>query len=129
MGGQMDDAGKAVAGSRGTTPVVGFGRRLGVAVVSGPSMVPHLRHGDRVLVRYGARVRPGDVVLVWLPEEVGQPAGRLSVKRALRRQGAGWWVEGDNPFASRDSRSLGPIDDRDVVARVLLRYSPLRRRS
>jgi phage repressor protein C with HTH and peptisase S24 domain len=85
--------------------------------VRGPSMSPALHDGDVVLVRFGARVRPGDAVLVrWAarPEQ-------LSVKRAVRPEGDGWWVRGDNPFGSTDSRQLGPAD---VVAVVRARLWP-----
>ncbi|CAM5486717.1 hypothetical protein SALBM217S_10782 [Streptomyces griseoloalbus] len=37
---------------------------FGVAEVTGPSMVPTLRHGDRLLVHYGARVGRGDVIVL-----------------------------------------------------------------
>ena len=89
---------------------------LGRATVVGPSMVPTLRHGDRVLVRYGAPVRAGDIVVVEVP------GGPLSVKRAVRREDQGWWVEGDNPLASTDSRTFGRVSDEAVVGRVVLRY-------
>ncbi|MFL6137011.1 MAG: nickel-type superoxide dismutase maturation protease [Frankiaceae bacterium] len=91
-------------------------------LVRGPSMVPTLRDGDRLLVRWGGAVRPGALVVVRRPEPVG-----LTVKRAVRRAGGGWWVEGDNPFASADSRGHGPVSDADVVGRVLWRYWPPRR--
>ena len=83
--------------------------------VRGPSMSPALRDGDVVLVRFGASVAAGDVVLVrW----AGRP-GQLSVKRAVRPDGARWWVEGDNPFGSTDSRTLGAAEVLAVVrARV-----------
>jgi phage repressor protein C with HTH and peptisase S24 domain len=74
--------------------------------VRGPSMSPTLHDGDVVLVRFGAAVRPGDVVLVrW-----AQRPGQLSIKRAARPAGQGWWVLGDNPFGSTDSRTLGPAE-------------------
>jgi phage repressor protein C with HTH and peptisase S24 domain len=85
--------------------------------VRGPSMSPALRDGDVVLARFGAPVRPGDAVLVrW----ASRPA-QLSVKRAVRPEGDGWWVEGDNPFGSTDSRGLGPAQ---VVAVVTARLWP-----
>jgi nickel-type superoxide dismutase maturation protease len=87
-------------------------RRVGVR---GPSMSPTLGDGDVVLVRFGAPVRAGDVVLVTWP---GRP-GQLSVKRAVRPEGDGWWVLGDNPFGSTDSRTLGPADVSAVVRRRL----------
>jgi hypothetical protein len=77
-------------------------------VVRGPSMSPTLADGDVVLVTFGARPRPGAVLLVRWPARPGQ----LSVKRAVRAEtGAGpalWEVRGDNPFGSTDSRQLGP---------------------
>ena len=79
--------------------------------VRGPSMSPTLHDGDVVLVRFDAPVRSGDVVLVTWPNRPGQ----LSVKRAVRPDGGGWWVLGDNPFGSTDSRTLGPADTPAVV--------------
>jgi phage repressor protein C with HTH and peptisase S24 domain len=79
--------------------------------VRGPSMSPTLRDGDVVVVRFGARIRGGDVVLVRWAARPGQ----LSVKRAEHAAGTGWWVLGDNPFGSTDSRVLGPADVLAVV--------------
>lgn len=84
-------------------------------------MSPVLADGDVVLARCGARVRPGDVVLVRWPERPGQ----LSVKRAVRPDGAGWWVLGDNPYGSTDSRTLGPAR---VLGVVPVRLYPRPRR-
>jgi phage repressor protein C with HTH and peptisase S24 domain len=81
-------------------------------LVSGPSMVPTLRSGDTVLVRRGGPVRPGDVVLARLR---GLPE-RLVVKRAVRPHDGGWWVLGDNPYGSEDSRAYGAAD---VIGRVV----------
>jgi nickel-type superoxide dismutase maturation protease len=96
---------------------------LGVAVVRGPSMVPSYYEGDRLLVRYGARVRAGDVVLARdprLPE-------RIVVKRAVRRESGGWWLLADNPYAPGDSRQFGAVPDELVIARVLLRLRKAKR--
>jgi phage repressor protein C with HTH and peptisase S24 domain len=79
--------------------------------VRGPSMSPTLHDGDVVLARFGAAPRPGEVVLVgWAARQ-----GQLSVKRAVRQVDEGWWVLGDNPFGSTDSRTLGPAHVRGVV--------------
>jgi phage repressor protein C with HTH and peptisase S24 domain len=89
--------------------------------VSGPSMSPTLRDGDVVVVRHGARIRPGDIVLARfrsLPD-------RLVVKRAARRTGDGWWLASDNTFAGGDSETHGSAD---VLARVVLRIAPGRPR-
>jgi phage repressor protein C with HTH and peptisase S24 domain len=91
------------------------------ALVSGPSMVPTLRDGDRVLARRGAPVRPGDLVLARYAD-----LDHLVVKRAVRPEGTGWWLESDNPYAGGGSTTHGPGD---VQARVICRYWPPRRSS
>jgi hypothetical protein len=63
-------------------------------------------------------VRPGDVVVARFPTR----PDLLVVKRAVRPEGGLWWVEGDNPAVTDDSRRYGPAD---VLARVVLRYWPL----
>jgi hypothetical protein len=94
----------------------------GLAVVRGQSMEPTLRDGDRLLVRYGAPVRPGLLVLAKLP---GRP---LAVKRAVLRDGHGWWVERDNPHVGVDSWLLGTVPESDIRAVVVRRVWPLVRR-
>ena len=85
--------------------------------VSGPSMTPTLRHGDVLIVRHGARIRPGDVVLA----RFRQLPDRLVLKRAVRAEDGGWWLACDNPFAGGDSAAFGVAD---VLARVVLRVRP-----
>src|SRR4051812_26458912 len=90
-------------------------------LVAGPSMAPSARHGDQLLVDVRAvrrPPRPGDVVIVRLPDRP------LSVKRVIRVQPDGVWLEGDNPFGSTDSRDLGAVPADDVVGRVLVRLWP-----
>lgn len=67
-------------------------------------MSPTLADGDVLAVRLGAVPRAGDVVLVRWASRPDQ----LSMKRAVHRDGDGWWVRGDNRFGSTDSRTLGP---------------------
>lgn len=90
---------------------------LGIAVVSGASMVPAYLDGDRLLVRYGGRVRTGDAVLARDPRS----PERILVKRAARREPGGWWLLADNPYAPGDSRQFGVVPDELVLGRVLLR--------
>ena len=94
------------------------GRRLGIALVRGRSMVPTLREGDRLLVVHGGTPEPGRLLVVRLPD------GVVAVKRATRREPDGWWVERDNPVEGVDSWSVGAIPDHDVVAVVLARLWP-----
>ena len=95
------------------------GQGLDVVRVTGRSMLPTLRQGDLLLVRAGARPRPGAIAVVRLPG--GRP---LSVKRLSRRGPDGWWVERDNPAEGVDSWSVGALPDDDVLAVVLARLWP-----
>ena len=81
-------------------------------------MTPTLRGGDCLIVRPGALVRPGDVVVA---QFVTGP-DLLVVKRAVRPHDQGWWVESDNPAGGDDSHRYGAAR---VLARVVLRYWPL----
>jgi phage repressor protein C with HTH and peptisase S24 domain len=91
--------------------------RLVAVLVRGPSMAPTLRDGDAVLAWRGGDPRPGDIVLARFPSRVDL----LVVKRAVRPDGPLWWVAGDNPYGSDDSRTYGPAE---VIGRVILRYWP-----
>ncbi|MFE1955137.1 MULTISPECIES: nickel-type superoxide dismutase maturation protease [Streptomyces] len=82
--------------------------------VEGPSMVPTLYPGDWMLVQHGARVRPGDVVVLRHPFQ----QDLLVVKRIAERRDGGWWVLGDNPGAGGDSTVYGVVPDELVLARV-----------
>jgi hypothetical protein len=76
-------------------------------------MAPTVRSGDAVLVRRGAEIRPGDVVLA----SFRALPGRLVIKRAVRRRERGWELSSDNPFAGGDSSVYGVAD---VHGRALL---------
>jgi nickel-type superoxide dismutase maturation protease len=104
----------------GPKQVRGLATRWVLARVTGPSMSPTVRNGDRLLVRRVRRpddVRPGDVVLARFP---ARPE-LLVVKRVARAVRGGHWVEGDNPFVTDDSRAFGTAV---VVGRVIGRLWP-----
>ncbi len=89
-------------------------------------MLPGLADGDRLLVRYGADVHAGSVVVARFAD------GTLAVKRATERRttraGApAWWLLGDNPDGV-DSRHRGPVAETDVMGVVLARAWPRPRR-
>ena len=86
-------------------------------------MLPALREGDLLLVRHGARPRPGDLVVARFAD------GTVAVKRAVeerrtRSGAAGWWLLSDNPDEGVDSRHRGPVPAPDVLAVVRLRVWP-----
>lgn len=98
-----------------------LGRRCRRLAVTGESMTPALQPGDRVVAVRGLGLRPGDIVAF---RDFRSPA-RILVKRVLGpAPEGGLIVLGDNPGRSTDSRHFGPVTRRDVVGRVVYRYSP-----
>ena len=111
-----DDRGRG--GAHAAVPVLGTAWTM--ARISGPSMSPTVRSGDRLLVRRvrsASSVRPGDVVLARFPSR----PELLVVKRVRRTVPGGHWVEGDNQFRTDDSRTYGTAV---VVGTVVLRLWP-----
>ena len=108
--------------------------------VHGTSMLPVLRPGDVILVQPSAfrrrAPRRGEVVVA-RPSSLG---GRAIVKRvlgtpheevrvALRAWSLGpdeYFLLGDHPAESLDSRALGPITRSELIGRVRLRVWPPR---
>ncbi|WP_245784427.1 S26 family signal peptidase [Geodermatophilus amargosae] len=91
-----------------------------LARVTGPSMTPTVRHGDRLLVRRlrSGHARVGDVVLARFPSR----PDLLVVKRVHRVLARGTVdVRGDNPLVTDDSRAYGPAV---AVGRVVARLRP-----
>ena len=89
-------------------------------MVSGDSMRPGLRAGDRLLVDYRRPPREGDVVVARLAD------GTIAVKRAAERRptrtGAlGWWLLSDDPAVGVDSRHRGVVPEENVLAVVRFR--------
>ena len=91
--------------------------------IVGPSMAPALRNGEWWIAVRGRRMRTGDVVLLRHPDR----PDLMIVKRLARRTDAGWWVLGDNPDQSEDSRQFGPVAESDLLGRLTWRYHPIRR--
>ena len=100
--------------------------RLGLAVVRGRSMEPTLYDGDRLLCLHGVPPRTGRLAVVRLRTTDGPV---VAVKRVTHRVPEGWWVERDNPRVGVDSWRVGAVADQDVVALVLARVWPPRRRA
>ncbi|WP_415753318.1 S24 family peptidase [Nocardioides sp. Kera G14] len=84
----------------------------------GRSMLPTLRPGDLLWIRYDATPRPGDLVVARFAD------GTVAVKRAVERRERGWWLLSDNPDEGVDSRHRGPVPDASLIA-VVRRRVPL----
>jgi hypothetical protein len=111
--------------------------------VAEQSMVPALRPGDWLLAWRTRRVRPGQVVLAWHPKRPGLllvkrvawwergdgPGGMGGSPPCVEGAAGGWWLASDNPSAGAvDSARFGAVPAELIVARVLFRYWPVRRR-
>ncbi len=86
-------------------------------------MSPSYNDGDWLLFRRlravsAAQRLVGKVVVI---ERESYP-GILLIKRVMRADENGLWVEGDNKDASTDSRTWGVITPQEVVGLVALRY-------
>ncbi len=105
----------------GTTGKTGGVFGLTTVRIIGPSMEPMLRNGEVYLAAEKSRPQVGDVVVVQHP----QREQLLTVKRIVRREPSGWWVEGDSVHSSNDSRDFGVVPDQLVRAKILVRLRPL----
>ncbi len=110
----------------GLRRALGARRAIGLQRVRvlGPSMEPTLLAGDRLVVLLLPSwwpVRSGQLVALRDPRP---GSNRLLVKRAQSVIGRAVEFRGDNPLASTDSRTLGPVDRREVLGRPLYRYFP-----
>lgn len=102
--------------------------------IDGASMLPTLFPGDWALVVTPRRYRAGDVVVVEHPGRPGYEMvkrliagpGDVVGERALGRDE--WWVEGDRPDASTDSRHFGPVTRGGLRGKIVLLYWPKERR-
>jgi hypothetical protein len=74
--------------------------------VQGWSMTPVLLPGDRLLVRHGARVRTGQIVLARFRERADLDV----IKRVAGPAQGGWSLISDNASAGSDSRQYGPAE-------------------
>jgi nickel-type superoxide dismutase maturation protease len=81
-------------------------------------MEPTLSDGDWVLARGDGRAQVGDVVVLEHP----QRRGMLIAKRVARVDPAGYWLLGDNPRESTDSRHFGAVPL--LIGKVIWRVRP-----
>lgn len=86
-------------------------------------MEPTYSPGDKLFVSkfvYRFRVpRAGDVVVLHDPR-----TGRLVLKRIERIEGKKYFVAGDNPGESTDSRRFGAVPRDSIIGKVSYKYYP-----
>ena len=99
-------------------------RRVRHVMVTGNSMHPTVRPGDRLItVRTMARPRVGGLALARDP----RAPERLLIKRVHAITGGLVDLRGDAAFASTDSRTFGAVPVHTVQRCVAFRYYPLER--
>lgn len=92
-----------------------FGRRIGIQV-SGDSMVPTLKNDDRVIVDLKQAIGPGDLVLANHPYK---KSIRIIKRVASIDPDANFFLVGDNPDESSDSKAFGAVPSSDIVGKVI----------
>lgn len=102
----------------------GCAKRIVRVEVRGPSMLPTLIEGDRLLVSRTRQLRSGDLVAFADPEV----PERILIKRVASILDGSLIVRGDNERISRDSSDFGPISAEGVVGRAWYRYYPAQSR-
>lgn len=91
--------------------------RFALRRVLGESMYPALEHGQWILVKRCTRYRVGEVVVF----RRGQDE---RIKRVSSVENEFYYVLGDNPNYSKDSRDYGYISQKDVVGKVVVPRRP-----
>ncbi|MCA1784273.1 MAG: nickel-type superoxide dismutase maturation protease [Intrasporangiaceae bacterium] len=110
--------------------VAGIAVRRSFVDVAGPSMLPTLWPGDRLVTipAHRAWLRPGQVVVL---EDPADPS-HLVIKRLTAVDGGRVEVRGDDPDHSTDGRLWGPLPASSVRRIAVTRWpqvlSPLGRR-
>ena len=94
-----------------------IGKRKGF-LVEGDSMLPTLKNGDAVLIAPNTKLAVGDIVLAQHPF-------KRSVK-ILKRIGeidaqGNYFLVGDNPSESTDSRTFGAISLKSILGKAVCR--------
>lgn len=85
--------------------------------VNGRSMYPTLKEGDKLwsVRSYLCDIQVGDIVVA-KPYKCDD---RLVIKRVYRIDGMMYYLLGDNPSESYDSRNYGWVSKKEIVAKVM----------
>lgn len=93
--------------------------------VSGRSMYPTLVDGEKLwsVRTYFVPVEIGDIVVAKpyaLADDPSLDYNRLVIKRVHRAENGYYYLLGDNPDESYDSRNYGWVSKKEIVAKVMM---------
>ncbi len=92
-----------------------LGRRVGFTV-TGDSMLPTFKTGDRVLIDPKATVAVGDIVLANHPYK---KSVRMIKRITSIDSDTNYFLAGDNTADSTDSQTFGKIPAKDILGKVV----------
>ena len=87
-------------------------------LVEGDSMVPALKDGDYVMIDSYAELNIGDIVLAQHPFK--QSVKIIKRIKEISPEGR-YFLVGDNPSESSDSRAFGALSAKDILGKAVCR--------
>jgi nickel-type superoxide dismutase maturation protease len=87
--------------------------------IEGNSMLPTLKDGDEVLSEPPLNLRIGDIVIAKHPFRITPIIKRITNISVDNK----FFLSGDNPDESTDSRSFGEINKKDIFGKVVCRLN------
>jgi nickel-type superoxide dismutase maturation protease len=94
-----------------------LGMRRGIRV-EGDSMLPNLKDGDGILIDSDAKISIGDIILAKHPFKKSV----IILKRLTEiDQNGHYFLVGDNPSESSDSRTFGALSAKHILGKAVCR--------
>lgn len=86
--------------------------------VEGDSMLPNLKNGDGILIDADAKISIGDIILAKHPFKKSV----IILKRLAEiDQNGNYFLVGDNPSESSDSRTFGALSAKHILGKAVCR--------
>lgn len=86
--------------------------------VEGDSMLPNLKNGDGILIDADAKISVGDIILAKHPFKKSV----IILKRLTEiDQNGNYFLVGDNPSESSDSRTFGALSAKHILGKAVCR--------
>jgi nickel-type superoxide dismutase maturation protease len=94
-----------------------LGRRRAI-LVEGDSMLPNLKNGDGILIDPDAPIAVGDIILAKHPFK---KSVKILKRIAEIDQNGNYFLVGDNPAESTDSRTFGALSAKHILGKAVCR--------